>query len=155
MVGKKFSQMVKIARNQIETLFGSFVGKQVLILGDVMVDAYLWGKVERISPEAPVPVVSVKKRENLLGGAANVALNIKALGAVPLLCSVVGHDIKGEEFIGLLKQDGISPEGIIQSPAELPPPNSGSSVTKPRYCVSMKRWIPISIRLKKKPYWSA
>jgi rfaE bifunctional protein kinase chain/domain len=108
--------MMEITRNQIEALFGNFVGKQVMILGDVMVDAYLWGKVDRISPEAPVPVVSVKKRENLLGGAANVALNIKALGAVPLLCSIVGHDIKGEEFIGLLKQDGISPEGIIQSP---------------------------------------
>ncbi len=106
---------MKITRNQIQALFGEFEGKKVMILGDVMIDAYLWGKVDRISPEAPVPVVSVKKRENLLGGAANVALNIKALGAVPLLCSVVGNDIKGEEFTALLESDGISKEGIIKS----------------------------------------
>lgn len=107
--------MKNITRNQIETLFEDFKGKQVMILGDVMIDAYLWGKVDRISPEAPVPVVSVKKRDNLLGGAANVALNIKALGAVPVLCSVVGADIKGEEFTGLLTNDGITDAGIIRS----------------------------------------
>ncbi|NCB09045.1 MAG: D-glycero-beta-D-manno-heptose-7-phosphate kinase, partial [Bacteroidia bacterium] len=58
---------------------------QALVIGDSMVDAYLWGKVERISPEAPVPVVSITKRENRLGGAANVALNLQSLGANPLL----------------------------------------------------------------------
>lgn len=106
---------MKITRNQIESLFVDFKGKKVMILGDVMIDAYLRGKVDRISPEAPVPVVSVKKRENLLGGAANVALNIKSLGAVPVLCSVIGNDIKGDEFTSLLQQDGISCEGIIRS----------------------------------------
>lgn len=107
--------MIIITRKQIETLFEDFKGKQVMILGDVMIDAYLWGKVDRISPEAPVPVVSVKKRENMLGGAANVALNVKALGAVPILCSVVGSDVKGDEFAGLLQQDGITSEGIVRS----------------------------------------
>lgn len=106
---------MKVSRKQIETLFNDFSGRHVLILGDVMIDSYLWGKVERISPEAPVPVVSVKKRENLLGGAANVALNIQALGAVPVLCSVVGNDVKGNEFVELLEKDGIISEGIIRS----------------------------------------
>ena len=62
--------------------------KNILVIGDVMIDAYLWGEVNRISPEAPVPIVSVSKRENRLGGAANVALNLKSLGANPIICSV-------------------------------------------------------------------
>ncbi len=78
-----------------------------------MIDAYLWGNVERISPEAPVPVVSVTKRENRLGGAANVALNIQSLGAEPLLFSVVGDDEKGRKFKKLLKKSGLWCEGIF------------------------------------------
>ena len=96
-------------------LFEAFNNLNVLIIGDVMVDSYLWGKVDRISPEAPVPVVSVEKRENRLGGAANVGLNIKAMGANPILCSVVGNDQKGEEFIKLLQDEEMSSEGIIKS----------------------------------------
>ena len=64
----------------------------VLVVGDVMVDAYLWGRIDRISPEAPVPVVQVTERSARLGGAANVALNLKALGATPIVVSVVGDD---------------------------------------------------------------
>ena len=63
-------------------IFEKFNSLNVLIIGDVMIDSYIWGKVERISPEAPVPVVRVTKKENRLGGAANVALNIQALGSV-------------------------------------------------------------------------
>ena len=80
-----------------------------------MVDAYIWGTVNRISPEAPVPVVAVRKRENRLGGAANVARNIKMLGAKPVLCSIIGDDQKGEEFLELLGQEGMTKEGIIRS----------------------------------------
>ncbi len=69
-----------------------------MVIGDVMVDAYLFGKVDRISPEAPVPVVVVQSRSNRPGGAANVALNIKGLGAEPVLCSVVGRDQKAASF---------------------------------------------------------
>ena len=65
------------------TLFQEFNDKKVLIVGDVMIDAYMWGEINRISPEAPVPVVEVKKHENRLGGAANVAFTLKALGAAP------------------------------------------------------------------------
>lgn len=107
---------MKFSPEEIKSAFSGFEGKQVLILGDVMIDSYLIGKVDRISPEAPVPVVLLRKRENMLGGAANVALNIKSLGAVPLLCSVIGDDRRGIEFAELLNHEGISTEGIIRSP---------------------------------------
>ncbi len=80
-----------------------------------MVDSYMWGKVTRISPEAPVPIVAVDKKESRLGGAANVALNIKALGATPLLCTVTGNDFNGAQFIALLEKEGMSTAGIITS----------------------------------------
>lgn len=80
-----------------------------------MIDAYLWGKVDRISPEAPVPIVAVKKRENRPGGAANVAINIHAMGATPLLCSVIGKDRAGEEFSALMKDLALSTEGLLVS----------------------------------------
>jgi len=88
-----------ITTDTISRLFSGFNNLSALIIGDVMVDAYLWGKVERISPEAPVPIVSVNKRENRLGGAANVGLNIRSLGATAYLCAVIGNDQKGNEFL--------------------------------------------------------
>lgn len=106
---------MKISSDEINQAFAQFEGKRVLILGDVMIDSYLRGRVDRISPEAPVPVVRLDKRESMLGGAANVALNIKSMGAIPILCSVIGNDYRGEEFINLLKQAGISDEGILKS----------------------------------------
>lgn len=99
----------------IEELFESFNSKKVVIIGDVMVDAYLFGSVDRISPEAPVPVVNVKSRDNRPGGAANVALNVKALGAEAILCSVVGKDPKGKEFVAAMEAEGISTKGIVES----------------------------------------
>ena len=81
-----------------------------------MIDAYLWGKVDRISPEAPVPIVSVTKRENRLGGAANVAINIQSLGANPIICSVIGNDLNGRTFIEILQQMKMSADGLVQSP---------------------------------------
>lgn len=101
--------------SSLDTLFKTFSGMKALVIGDVMIDAYLWGKVERISPEAPVPIVSVNKKETRLGGAANVAINLQALGATPLLCSVIGGDINGRDFIDLMQQLGMSPDGIVQS----------------------------------------
>jgi rfaE bifunctional protein kinase chain/domain len=100
-------------------IFEQFGRLRVMIVGDVMVDAYLFGKVERISPEAPVPVVLVEKRTNRLGGAANVALNLKALGAEPILCSVIGNDMKGQEFMRLLEEEGISAEALVTSPERI------------------------------------
>ena len=79
-----------------------------------MIDSYLWGKVNRISPEAPVPIVAVTKKERRLGGAANVALNIQALGANPILCSVIGVDYEGQAFLDLLKTQKLSQKGILK-----------------------------------------
>ena len=107
--------MIVMHKDEIIRLFEPFNQLNVLIIGDVMVDSYLWGHVERISPEAPVPIVSVKSRENRLGGAANVALNIKAMGANPILCSVVGVDQKAGEFIGLLEDQQMETRGIVKS----------------------------------------
>lgn len=97
-------------------VFQKFSNLNILIIGDVMMDTYLWGKVDRISPEAPVPIVSVTKKENRLGGAANVALNIQSLGATPIICSVIGDDQEGTEFLKLLDKQKLSREGIIIIP---------------------------------------
>ncbi|HNY01678.1 MAG TPA: bifunctional ADP-heptose synthase [Bacteroidales bacterium] len=96
-------------------LFESFDDLNVLIIGDVMVDSYLWGRVERVSPEAPIPIVALRKRENRMGGAANVAMNIKSMGANPILCSVIGTDDKGDQFIDLLRKERITDDGIVRS----------------------------------------
>ena len=97
------------------TLFQEFSNKKVLIVGDAMIDTYMWGEVNRMSPEAPVPVVEVKKHENRLGGAANVALNLKALGATPILCSVVGTGNRGILFKELMDESNLSTVGILST----------------------------------------
>jgi rfaE bifunctional protein kinase chain/domain len=104
-----------IKKERIREIFRSFNGLNVLIIGDVMIDSYLWGKVNRISPEAPVPIVAVGKKERRLGGAANVALNVQALGANPILCSVIGVDYEGQAFLDLLKTQRLSQKGILKS----------------------------------------
>ena len=98
-----------------KTLFQGFNDKKVLIVGDAMIDAYMWGEVNRMSPEAPVAVIEVKKHENRLGGAANVALNLKALGANPILCSVVGTGNKGVLFNKLMEESKLSTAGILST----------------------------------------
>jgi len=89
----------------------------MIVVGDVMVDAYLWGRVERISPEAPVPVVHVTERSARLGGAANVALNAKALGATPIVVSVLGNDEQATLMTRLFTEQGLSTEGLLRSDA--------------------------------------
>jgi len=100
-----------------EALFNTFKDLKVLIVGDMMVDSYVWGNVNRMSPEAPVPVVLIEKREKRLGGAANVALNIQALGATPIPCAVIGDDDAGNFFLNRLAERGISNDGIVSSAA--------------------------------------
>jgi rfaE bifunctional protein kinase chain/domain len=99
----------------MKEILEKFKGLKVLVVGDVMIDAYYFGKVDRISPEAPVPVVAVEKKENRLGGAANVAMNLVALGAKPVICSVVGEDNDGKDLIMLFEKAGISTQGIVRS----------------------------------------
>jgi D-glycero-beta-D-manno-heptose-7-phosphate kinase len=99
----------------VNSLFESFKHTNVLVIGDVMIDAYLNGKVSRISPEAPVPILNVKDRDYRLGGAANVAGNLRKLDANPILCSVIGNDDKGSLFIENLKNQQLDSIGILQS----------------------------------------
>jgi len=99
----------------IDKIFESFNGLKVLIIGDVMLDSYIWGAVERISPEAPVPIINVKKKDFRLGGAANVALNILSLGATPILCALIGDDDDGKKLLQRLEERGMSREGIVVS----------------------------------------
>ncbi len=95
-------------------IIDGFSKLRVMVIGDLMVDAYTWGKVNRISPEAPVQVVNVVKRENRLGGAGNVVLNVASLGAKPLVFSVIGDDATGQDLMAILAEAGLSVDGIIQ-----------------------------------------
>lgn len=99
----------------IDELFEQFDRLRVLIIGDVMLDSYVWGRVERISPEAPVPVVTVQRRELRLGGAGNVLLNVQALGAEAIICSVIGTDTPGDQLKTELGNRGLNCEGLIRS----------------------------------------
>lgn len=91
-------------------------GKEIAVIGDVMLDRYFWGSVSRISPEAPVPVIDVENETFHLGGAANVAKNLKSLGLNPLLCGVLGNDNSGKRFVQIAEESGLSPDGIYFDP---------------------------------------
>jgi len=92
-----------------------FIGSKVVVIGDVMIDKYLTGRIDRISPEAPVPIVNLKSRESRLGGAANVTLSIKALEAEPILFSVVGNDENASLLESLLNENKISSKYLLKS----------------------------------------
>ena len=98
-----------------EALFGSFSQTKIGVVGDIMLDTYWWGTVDRISPEAPVPIVSLQKKETRVGGAANVALNLRALGAPTTLFAVIGKDAEGKELHQLLNAEGINTNYIHES----------------------------------------
>jgi rfaE bifunctional protein kinase chain/domain len=99
----------------MKELFNSFNKQTIMIIGDVMLDVYMKGKVERISPEAPVPIVSVTETFSRLGGAANVAQNLKGLGAKPILCSIIGNDDKSNELLSLMSEQNMTTSGIVKS----------------------------------------
>ena len=98
-----------------DKLFREFSNYKVGVVGDVMLDTYWWGHVERISPEAPVPVVSVDKRETRIGGAGNVALNLVSLGAVTSIFSIIGEDEAGKTLAKLMSDQGINTSYLISS----------------------------------------
>ncbi len=98
-----------------EQLFAGFSKMKVAVIGDLMLDTYWWGNVERISPEAPVPVVAVSKREKRIGGAGNVALNVQALGASVAVLSILGDDEDGVQLKQLLQENNIDTRFILES----------------------------------------
>lgn len=102
-----------LTSERIDTLTANMGKSQLLILGDIMLDEYLIGEVERISPEAPVPVVEISSDRMLLGGAANVAANVRALGDRPLLIGTVGEDDAAAQLRELLSAKQISPEYLL------------------------------------------
>jgi D-beta-D-heptose 7-phosphate kinase/D-beta-D-heptose 1-phosphate adenosyltransferase len=99
---------------RFEKIIKSFKNKKVLVIGDLILDRYLFGKVNRISPEAPVPVVEVTDETFLLGGATNVANNIAALGGKATVAGVVGNDNAGRVLKELLEENSISTKGIVE-----------------------------------------
>lgn len=88
-------------------------GKIIAVIGDIMLDRYFWGNVSRISPEAPVPVVDIERETYHLGGAANVANNLKSLGINPILCGILGDDNSGKIFADIAEKQGISSTGFF------------------------------------------
>lgn len=103
-----------MVKESVARFLETFSSKNVLVIGDAMLDAYMWGEIERMSPEAPIPVVDILKREKRLGGAANVALNLKSLGINPVLLTLTGKDSKAEEFIDLMRASDLVIDGILQ-----------------------------------------
>lgn len=101
--------------NDIANLFGSFKNIKVGIVGDVMLDTYMWGRVERISPEAPVPIVAVERKEQRIGGAGNVALNICSLGAGASVLTITGNDEDGHALQKMFTERGIDTTFVLQS----------------------------------------
>jgi D-beta-D-heptose 7-phosphate kinase/D-beta-D-heptose 1-phosphate adenosyltransferase len=102
-----------LTRDRVKTLLGGFTGKRILVLGDVMLDEFIWGSVRRISPEAPVPVVEVSGESYVLGGAGNVAANIRALGGVPILAGVIGKDSAADRLRHLMSELGMDGSALL------------------------------------------
>jgi len=105
-----------VKKNRVTGIVNKFQKSKVIVMGDIMLDRYLWGSVERISPEAPVPVVHVEKETNNLGGAANVAANVHALGAAPLLIGVIGDDQYAGGFKKNLRSKKLPISGLVVDP---------------------------------------
>jgi len=102
-----------LSEERVISLFENFNNKTIAVIGDLMLDRYFWGSVSRISPEAPVPVVDVESEQGRLGGAANVAKNIKSLGGTPFLIGIVGNDNSGKQLIDIVRESGFPHDGIL------------------------------------------
>ena len=106
--------MRKLDLRHLERLIDDFGGVRLLVIGDLVLDEYVWGDVDRVSPEAPVPVVRVRDETVMLGGAANAARNVVALGGSVECCSVIGSDAAGGRIAQLLKDLGVDPGGLVE-----------------------------------------
>lgn len=127
---------MELTNKHIDEIFGAYDRTKVLVVGDAMLDVYTEGVVNRTSPEAPVPVVDVTCRHNKAGGAANVACNIKSLGATPILCTIVGNDKTGNDLISILAKQDIDTAHVIKS-------DSRPTTTKERVICDGKHLIRI------------
>ena len=105
------------ALDHLQALVDRFAGRRLLVLGDLMLDHYLWGRCERISPEAPVPVVEVQKETSSLGGAGNVAANLTSLGAEPVLVGLVGEDDRSRQLFEAFADRGVDTRAIVRDPS--------------------------------------
>ena len=102
-----------VASKRLMKYIDRFLSTRTLVVGDVMLDHYIWGNVSRISPEAPVPVVNVTKESVLLGAATNVVNNVHTLGGKVSVCGVIGHDDAGRQLVHMLRAQGITTDGLI------------------------------------------
>ncbi|MBN1782059.1 D-glycero-beta-D-manno-heptose-7-phosphate kinase [bacterium] len=105
--------MIQFSPEKLKLILDRFQETSLVVIGDFMLDRYVWGKVSRISPEAPVPVVEVESESVRLGGAANVVLNVSKLGASVFPIGLVGKDAAGEELVQILQDQGFSTEGLL------------------------------------------
>jgi len=106
--------MLALTTDKAKEILENIKGQQIVVVGDVMLDRYFWGEVSRVSPEAPVPVVDIQDETFHLGGAANVARNLRSLGAIPVLCGLLGTDEAAEVFIKECKDAGIISDGLFR-----------------------------------------
>ena len=107
---------VRFNGDELKKHIDRFSATNVVVVGDIIMDEYIWGDVSRISPEAPVPVVEIMQETKMLGGAANVINNIVSLGGKPSLCGVIGDDPMGRETVDRVKNLGLRTDGIITEP---------------------------------------
>lgn len=127
---------MKFLKSRLKELSKSFEGKKIAVIGDMMLDCYFWGDVKRISPEAPVPVVEIDDEFFRFGGAANVALNIQTLGAVPYPLGIIGNDNDGKIFSSLIEEKGIDSSGLLID-------NSRPTTAKSRVIAGMQHIVRI------------
>jgi rfaE bifunctional protein kinase chain/domain len=109
--------LVQLVATRIDEIFRQMEGKRIAVIGDLMLDRYIWGSVSRISPEAPVPVIDMENEQARLGGAANVAKNIKSLGGEPLLIGVIGADNSGKQLFEIIRESHFSTDGLVIDPS--------------------------------------
>ncbi len=110
---------MKLEIERVKKIFGNVNRQNIAVIGDVMLDRYFWGSVSRVSPEAPVPVVDVSHESFHLGGAANVAQNLRSLGITPVLCGLLGNDEPADIFIEKCKQNAIIADGLYKDESRI------------------------------------
>ena len=112
----KMVQQAKANTGWLQKLVPNFINQKILVIGDLILDRYIYGAVSRISPEAPVPVVQVTNEKNMPGGAANVARNVRSLGGNVVLSGIVGQDQSGRDLLSILSDEGIATDGVMSLP---------------------------------------